>query len=128
MADPIDPGRRILIVDDSPDNVRLLSRILRRGGYQQITGISDSRQVLDRVREDPPDLVILDVHMPHVDGLSLLKQVSKACAHDVRFIVVTGDRDDDVLDEARLRGADDVVIKPFKLDEILLRVRMVFET
>jgi putative two-component system response regulator len=127
MGSPV-PDRsphRILIVDDSPDNVRLLARILKRGGYDRISGISDPRLVLGQVLKDPPDLVIVDVHMPHVDGLSLLDQISKACSHEVRFIVVTGDCDDDIADTARLRGADDVVIKPFSVADVLIRVRSV---
>jgi DNA-binding response OmpR family regulator len=118
---------KILIVDDSPDNVRLLTRILERGGYTDVTGLSDPRLVPGHVRQQRPDLVILDVHMPHVDGLSLLEQISKGSSHDVRFILVTGDRDDDVGVQARLRGADDVIIKPFHIDEVLLRVRLVLE-
>lgn len=127
MVDHADAGPRILIVDDAPENVRLLSRILQRAGYTDVTGMSDPRLVPERVRAECPDLVIVDIHMPHVDGLSLLEQLAKTANHDVRFLVVTGDRDDRVGLEARLRGAHDVIIKPFSIDEVLVRIRLALE-
>ena len=127
MADHREAEPRILIVDDAPENVHLLSRILHREGYTDVTGVSDPRLVPERVQADRPDLVIVDIHMPHVDGLSLLEQLAKTANHDVRFLVVTGDRDDRVGLEARLRGAHDVIIKPFRIDDVLLRVRLALE-
>ena len=127
MPDDPTAGPTIFIVDDSADNVRLLSRILERGGYTNVSGVSDPRLVRGRVQADQPDLVVLDIHMPHVDGLSLLEQITKDSCRDVRFIVVTGDRDDRVALEARLRGAHDVIITPFSIDDVLLRVRLVLE-
>jgi DNA-binding response OmpR family regulator len=127
MPDQVGAEPTILIVDDSPDNVRLLSRILQRGGYSNVNGVSDPRLVPGRVQVDRPDLVILDIHMPHVDGLSLLEQIAKDSEHDVRFIVVTGDRDDRLRVQARLHGAHDVIIKPFNIDDVLIRVRLVLE-
>jgi putative two-component system response regulator len=127
MPDRASSRPTILIVDDSPDNVRLLSRILERGGYTNVSGLSDPRLVPGRVQADHPDLVILDIHMPHVDGLSLLEQIAKDAQHAVRFIVVTGDRDDRVGLQARLHGANDVIIKPFNIDDVLVRVRLVLE-
>lgn len=127
MPDHTGSGPAILIVDDSPDNVRLLSRILQRGGFGNVTGVSDPRLVPGKVQTERPDLVILDIHMPHVDGLSLLEQIAKDSDHDVRFIVVTGDRDDRVGLQARLHGANDVIIKPFNIDDVLMRVRLVLE-
>jgi putative two-component system response regulator len=127
MADRASAGPTILIVDDSPDNVRLLSRILQRGGFTNVSGVSDPRLVPGRIQADQPDLVILDIHMPHVDGLSLLEQIAKDSDHDVRFIVVTGDSDDRVGLQARLHGAHDVIIKPFNIDDVLIRVRLVLE-
>ena len=127
MTDRSDAGPRILIVDDAPENVRLLSRILERAGYTNVAGVSDPRLVPERVQADRPDLVIIDIHMPHVDGLSLLEQLAKTANHDIRFLVVTGDRDDRTDLEARLRGAHDVVLKPFRIDEILVRIRLALE-
>lgn len=127
MTDRRDAGPRILIVDDAPENVRLLTRILQRAGYTDVAGVSDPRLVHERVKADRPDLVIVDVHMPHVDGLSLLEQLAKTADHDIRFLVVTGDLDDRIGLEARLRGAHDVLLKPFKIDDVLVRVRLALE-
>jgi len=123
MAENIDRQARVLIVDDSSGNVRLLTRILERGGYTDVSGISDPHLVLARVQSSGPDLVILDLHMPQVDGLSLMDQIGKVADSDPHFLVVTGDVDERLASEARSRGADDVIIKPFDVEDVLRRVR-----
>src|SRR4051812_8173565 len=66
------PEARILVVDDQEANVRLLAGMLTRAGYGHIEGITDSRQVQDRVEHFGPDLILLDLHMPHLDGYAVL--------------------------------------------------------
>ena len=125
MAENIDRRARVLIVDDSTGNVRLLTRILERGGYTDVSGISDPCLVLARVRSLDPDLVILDLHMPQLDGLSLMDEIANCADTDPRFLVVTGDVDERLGSEARSRGADDVILKPFDVEDVLRRVRRV---
>ncbi len=65
---------RILIIDDRAENVLLLERMLSEAGYQYLRGITDSRQALNTFTDFEPDLVAIDLRMPHVDGFALLKQ------------------------------------------------------
>ena len=123
MVESIDRRAKVLIVDDSAGNVRLLTRILERGGYTDVSGVSDPRLVLGRVRLLDPDLVILDLHMPQLDGLSLMDQIAQCADRDPRVLIVTGDLDERLGSEARSRGADDVIIKPLDVEDVLARVR-----
>lgn len=118
---------RILVVDDFAENVRLLIRILERGGYTEITGTTDPRSVLDRVKEMAPDLVILDLHMPHTDGFRLMEEIGALLHALPKFLVVTGDLDEQIRSQALARGADDVLTKPFHVDDVLERVRLLVE-
>jgi DNA-binding response OmpR family regulator len=123
LAETSDRRARVLIVDDSSEYVRLLTMILERGGYTDVSGISDPDLVLARVRSSSPDLVILDLHMPHVDGLSLMDQIAESADGEPRFLIVTGDVDERLGSEARSRGAADVIIKPFEVEHMLGCVR-----
>lgn len=118
---------RILVVDDSAENVRLLIRILERGGYSEVTGITDPRSVLDRMKEIAPDLIILDLQMPHTDGFAVMQEI-RALLHEVpKFLVVTGEVEDEIRSRALAGGADDVLIKPFRVDDVLRRVQLLLE-
>ena len=67
---------RILIVDDEEHNVQLLEAILKEAGYTRITGTSDARQVLPLYLESQPDLLVLDLNMPHLNGFAVMRQVT----------------------------------------------------
>ena len=64
-------GMGVLIVDDNSSNIALLKELIREEGLSKIYTETDSRKVRDRLRECRPDLVLLDLHMPHVDGLQV---------------------------------------------------------
>jgi CheY-like chemotaxis protein len=117
----------ILVVDDSATNVRLLIRILERGGYTEVTGITDPRSVLDRAKEIAPRLIILDLHMPHADGIAVMREIRTSFRDLPKFLVVTGAVEDGVRSLALARGADDVLTKPFQMDDVLRRVRLLLE-
>ncbi len=121
---------RILIVDDEPANVRLLERVLRQAGYRSCRGLTDSREALAAFREFQPDLVLLDLSMPHLDGVAILHQLAlEIPASDYRPVAVLTA---DVTVEARRRalgaGAKDFLTKPFDQVEVLLRIRNLLET
>lgn len=118
---------RILVVDDSVENVRLLIRILERGGYTELTGTTDPRSVLDRVKESAPDLIILDLHMPHTDGFAVMQEIRALLQEVPKFLVVTGEVEDEIRSRALARGADDVLSKPFQLDDVPRRVQLLLE-
>lgn len=116
---------RILIIDDDQTNVRLITRILQTAGYLHVKGITDSREVLAARESWTPDLILLDLHMPHIDGLSLLQtfQARTAPAEFVPVLVLTADASRDALKRVLSAGANDFLTMPVDVDEVLLRVR-----
>src|SRR5262249_13660193 len=116
---------RILVVDDDPSNVRLLERLLHGAGYKEVTGTTDARQALSLYRQHRPDLVMLDLMMPHVDGLTVLAQLRTEIGEDnyVAGVIPTADATRRAKRRARGAGATDFLTKPFEHFEILLRVR-----
>jgi len=116
---------RILIVDDEPANVRLLERVLATGGYTQLTSTTDARTVLDLFRTTEPDLVILDLMMPYVNGIDILRQLRTDCpgSETVPVLVLTADATPEAKRRALDAGARDFLTKPFSPFEALLRIR-----
>ena len=109
----------ILIVDDHDENVVLLTRILQRAGYTRLRGITDSRQIADEVRELEPDLLLLDLHMPHLDGFAVMEQLRPDRPPRFPVLLVTGEVDDRTRQEALNRGATDVLTKPYEVAKVL---------
>jgi putative two-component system response regulator len=114
---------RILIVDDEPSNVRLLERILARENYSHVRSTYDARQVASLCREFRPDLVLLDLNMPHLDGLELMKELN-AGERPSSTIVISGDATAEARERALAEGADQFLPKPFDRTELL---RMIAE-
>lgn len=113
-------GASILVVDDDPKITRLLQRALALEGYSVETAASGAT-ALEIVRGYDPDLVILDILMPGMDGLEVCRRVRAAGDTPVLLLTAKDEVDDRVhgLDS----GADDYVVKPFALEELLARVR-----
>lgn len=111
---------RMLVVDDDPEIIRILKRGLIYEGYTVETA-SDGSEALAKTREKEPDLVILDIMMPGVDGVEVSKRLHQA--DDVPILMLTAK--DTVPDkiEGLDSGADDYMVKPFDFDELLARVR-----
>ena len=84
---------RILIVDDQTDNLKVLAAVLGLAGYTNVHSLSDSRQILQVFQDFQPDAILLDLHMPHVDGLEALDQLATVIAEDdyLPVLVLTGD-------------------------------------
>ena len=120
---------RILIVDDEEPNVRLLIRILQKAGFSDFCGISDPRIALDEVETFRPDLVILDLHMPWIDGFTLLDSLQRRARPDdfLPVLVLTADITPDAKLRALSAGAHDFLSKPFDSTEVLLRIRSLLE-
>lgn len=112
---------RVLVVDDDPEIVSLLKRGLAYEGYRVDTA-SDGAEALAKAREHEPDLVILDIMMPGIDGIEVSKRLRQAS--DVPILMLTARAT--VADRvAGLNsGADDYLVKPFAFDELLARVRV----
>ena len=116
----VSPSLRILIVEDHDDLADALRSNLRSEGYQASVA-SDGRQALAMVRADPPDIVVLDLGIPGLDGLALLSHL-RAEGHWCPVLILSArDSDSDKVEGFRL-GADDYVTKPFRTVELMARV------
>ena len=113
---------RILVVDDEPPIVDLLSYNLRRANYEVVIA-RDGEEALVKARQMPPDLVILDLMLPRLDGLEVCRALRRE--RDVPIIMLTA-RDSEVDRVVGLElGADDYVVKPFSVRELMARVKSV---
>jgi two-component system KDP operon response regulator KdpE len=113
---------RVLVVDDEPQIVRALRINLRARHYEVLTAQSGS-QALDEAAHHPPDLVILDLGLPDLDGVEVIGGLRGWT--DAPIIVLSGRADSTDKVEALDAGADDYVTKPFGMDELLARMRAV---
>jgi EAL domain-containing protein (putative c-di-GMP-specific phosphodiesterase class I) len=121
---------RILIVDDEPANVMLLERILDRAGYLHRTAVTDAREAPRLFAEAGPDLILLDLHMPYLDGFAVMEALAPLIGPDefVPVVVLTSDSTSEVRQRALAAGATDFVTKPFDATEVLLRIHNLLET
>jgi putative two-component system response regulator len=120
---------RILIVDDEPASVEVLRRLLERGGFSRIFTTSDPRDAAAMYVEHRPDLILLDLHMPHMDGLQVMDALNEiAEATYLPILMLTGDVSEEAKRQALSRGAKDFLNKPFTSDEVLLRMGTLLET
>jgi putative two-component system response regulator len=120
---------RVLVVDDQPVNVRLLERILSTNGYE-VLSTTDSPEVPELYRKHRPDLILLDLHMPVMDGFTVLEQLQDMTSGEVYLpiIVLTADITPEARRRALATGAKDFLIKPFDSAEVVLRIRNLLET
>ena len=121
---------RILIVDDEAANVILLQRMLERAGYTRLASTQDSREVLRLFQETAPDLILLDLLMPHLDGYAVMDQLAEKIPDGtyLPILVLTADATPQALRRALSAGAKDFLTKPFDQTELLLRVKNLLET
>lgn len=120
---------KILVIDDEPANVALLEDMLSEGGYTRVKSVTDSRLALETCETFEPDLVLLDLMMPHVDGFTILESL-RAAARESFFpiIILTADANESTKLRALRAGATDFLLKPFDQLEVLLRMTNLLET
>jgi DNA-binding NtrC family response regulator len=106
----------ILVVDDEPEFCRLFANILADMGYQVSTA-NEGREGLAKIRDNPPDILFLDVKMPRMGGLECLRRISKM-KRKFAVVVMTGYGDIKSARQAMRLGADEYISKPFDLDEL----------
>jgi putative two-component system response regulator len=124
MHDYMNATTRIFVVDDEPINLKLLDKLLASQGYRQVVQIQDPREVLERYQEARPDLILLDINMPHLDGYQVMAQLQALddpLLPPIIFLTAKDDRSH--LLKALNEGARDFVGKPFDRTELLMRVR-----
>ncbi|MEX2571341.1 MAG: HD domain-containing phosphohydrolase [Gemmatimonadota bacterium] len=121
---------KLLVADDMKANVRLLRRILEREGYENVYEASDGRQALALAGEIEPDLMLLDLHMPDMDGQQVLEQLWPSVAPEsyLPVVILTADANPEVRRRMLALGAMDFLTKPFDSAEVLLRVRNLLDT
>jgi EAL domain-containing protein (putative c-di-GMP-specific phosphodiesterase class I)/DNA-binding NarL/FixJ family response regulator len=120
---------RVLVVDDNPANVALLEAVLTRAGAHHVHTATDPRDALARFDDIDPDIVLLDLHMPHLDGYAVLEEiVRRAAGSYLPVIVLTADTTREAIHRALGSGARDFVTKPFDAAEVALRVHNLLET
>jgi putative two-component system response regulator len=121
---------RILIVDDEPDNVALLRRILEADGYTDVHSTNDPRDVPALTLDLDPDLVLLDVLMPRMTGHAVLSRLREPDLHDPSrpVLVLTSDHSRQAQREAWAAGSKDFLTKPLSPSEVRMRVRNLLET
>jgi two-component system, OmpR family, alkaline phosphatase synthesis response regulator PhoP len=116
------PTPRILVVDDEPAVRNLLVYNLGKAHYEVLTA-ADGRQALDLARQSDPDLILLDLMLPEVDGLDVCRELRRTSKVPIIMITARGEEIDRVV--GLELGADDYVCKPFSMRELMARVKAV---
>ena len=111
---------RILVVDDEPPIVELLTGYLAREGYEVVSA-GDGRSAVEAVREHAPDVVILDVMLPGLDGIEACRQIRAFSDAYVLILTARGEELDRIV--GLTVGADDYLVKPFSPREVVARVK-----
>lgn len=117
------PEAKLLVVDDEPNILELLATSLRFAGFEVVTA-SNGREALEKAETEAPDLAVLDVMMPDLDGFTVVRKLRSAGRlFPVLFLTAKDDTEDKVT--GLTVGGDDYVTKPFSLDEVVARIRAV---
>lgn len=122
MPDQSPTNKRILVVDDEERIVRFIRLNLEQDGFQVVEAFT-GKQAMEKLRQSLPDLVLLDVMLPDLDGFEVLRMVREN--HDVPIIMLTAKTEEDDRVRGLELGADDYVTKPFSPRELVSRVRAV---
>ncbi len=114
---------KLLVVDDEPNILELLATSLRFAGFEVVTA-SNGREALDKAQTESPDLAVLDVMLPDMDGFTVTRKLrASGRLFPVLFLTAKDDTEDKVT--GLTVGGDDYVTKPFSLDEVVARIRAV---
>ena len=113
---------KILIVDDSPTELHVLSQMLSKGGYETVTA-EDGEEGIERAKSELPDLILMDVVMPGLNGFQATRKLSRDAATKHIPVVMVTTKDQDTDREWGMRqGARDYMVKPVKADELLAKI------
>lgn len=123
MSSEVRESFHVVIVDDEQANINLLSLLLRKNGYSNITAINSGRGLLQRKDLSDFDLVLLDLKMPEVDGAVVLSYLrDQPVLRDLPILVLTAATEERARYDALSRGATDFITKPFDVKEVLIRI------
>jgi Response regulator containing CheY-like receiver, AAA-type ATPase, and DNA-binding domains len=114
---------KVLIVDDEAFNVDYLEQALEDSNYQIITA-SNGQEALDKIQSDQPDLVLLDLAMPVLDGFAVLAQVkADQVLREIPVIIISGEHDSKSVVKGIKQGAEDYLTKPVNADLLVKKVK-----
>jgi putative two-component system response regulator len=127
FKDPVDlniTACSVMIVDDEPSTVAVVKKYLSMGGFERLATETDSTQVFERIFAETPDLVLMDIRMPNVDGLTVLgKMRANDQTRKIPVVILTSTTDTNTKVKALNLGANDFLNKPVNSSELLARVR-----
>lgn len=119
--------KKILFVEDEVELVTLVKMRLRNDNYDVISAY-DGQEGLEKVQQENPDLILLDIIMPKMDGLALCRHLKNdPKTKDIPVVIVTALGGNDLPERCRDAGADDVIIKPFESKELLGKIKKLLE-
>jgi response regulator RpfG family c-di-GMP phosphodiesterase len=119
---------KILVCDDAVTNVLILSELLKNEINADVHSETDPRKVLNTIQETEFDLLILDIEMPHLSGIQVLKQVRAIFdENQLPVIILTGNQSKKVREKALIYGANDFITKPFDQLEVVLRTKSILK-
>ena len=121
-------AKKILVVDDEPDIRKLTSLRLKLSGYEAITAV-DGKDALDSIRQQKPDLVLLDLLLPVIDGFEVCKKIkADEELKQIPVILFTARSDTMTVEKAKQLGASDYMTKPFNPEEMLNKIKQALES
>ena len=119
--------KKIIIIDDEKDFVDVIKQTLFDEGYSVLTAY-DGEEGLDKIRTKAPDLVILDINMPKMDGYAVCREIRQDPLYrnlPIIFLTVRNEKESKI--KGMNLGSDEYIIKPFRPKELLLRIKKIFE-
>jgi excisionase family DNA binding protein len=128
-TDALESGKRkVLLVDDDNELVELMTKVLEEDGRFEVRVAGTGFDAGMMVKEYRPDLIVLDVMLPDINGKEVCHRVrSDSSLEDVRILCISGMIEDDKIQELRLSGADDFLHKPFDIEELIDRMCTLLE-
>ena len=120
---------QILIIDDQKLYIRLLEEILETAGYLNIDSTSNPREAVVTYEELNPDIVLLDLKMPHIDGFQIMREIRKLVSSNrAPILILSEEKDQEIRLKALEAGAADFLTKPFESIEVIIRIRNMIAT
>src|SRR3989338_8059400 len=120
---------KILIIDDQKLHLLLIEKILHSAGYNNLLCIADSRRGLESFKKFEPDIILLDLKMPNVDGFQILDELRSIRQEAyLPVLALSAEKSQDVRMRALQAGANDLLNKPYENSEVLMRIRNMIET
>lgn len=117
-------GKRILIVDDAAFMRMMIKDILSKNGYEVVGDADNGARAIDRYKELVPDLVIMDITMPEIDGVTAVREIKKINA-DAKIIMCSAMGQQAMVIESIQAGARDFIVKPFQAERVVEAVKKV---